>query len=325
MYVLYIFITMRAISPALVAPCDDRELGRSSEESRPHAGQAAGRSDLMPCTDASCPPAILSQDPEAGTTPGKAAKTTGQKVLWLHWWTPSLMSIRVTRDPAFRFAPGHYARLGIGTSASPAVFRPLSVASAPTDAYLEFFCSLIPGGQFSGRLANVRPGDSVEVEKASFGFLTVDSLAPGTDLWLLATGTGLAPFLSMLRAPGIWKAFEHVIVVHSVRQAAKLAYAQELHQLAQKPSAVAARAALHYLPVVTREPGAATLSERIPALLASGRLVEAAGVALDPVNSRVMACGNPGMTRELRASLGERGFRTTRRGVRGQAAFEKYW
>jgi ferredoxin--NADP+ reductase len=106
--------------------------------------------------------------------------------------------------------------------------------------------------------------------------------------------------------------------VHSVRCAAELAYADELRRLA-------AHAALRYIPVVTREPGACALTERIPALLASGRLAEAAGVTLDPARSRVMVCGNPEMTRELRASLGERGFRTTRRGVRGQIAFEKYW
>jgi ferredoxin--NADP+ reductase len=264
---------------------------------------------------------------EAGpaTTPGAAAKTTRQTVLWSRWWTPALLSIRVTRDPAFRFTPGHYARLGIEYPEGPTVFRPLSVASGPEDFQLEFFCSLIPGGEFSTRLARLRVGDAVEVEKASFGFLTVDSLAPGNDLWLLASGTGLAPFLSMLRAPGVWEAFEHLVVVHSVRRAAELAYADELRRLAESPPSAAARSRLHYLPVVTREAGASPLSERIPALLASGRLADAVGIDLDAARSRVMACGNPEMTRELRAWLSERGFRTTRRGVRGQVAFEKYW
>ncbi|MGE5087808.1 MAG: ferredoxin--NADP reductase [Candidatus Levyibacteriota bacterium] len=190
------------------------------------------------------------------------------------------MSFRVTRNPAFRFTPGHYARVGLADPPLETVYRPLSVASAPADSHLEFFCSLIPGGQLSARVAALRIGEPVEVERASFGFLTVDSLSPGADLWLLATGTGIAPFLSMLRDPQAWQDFAHLIVVQSVRHAAELAYADEIRRLADRPRAPTAPRSLRYLPVVTRE---------------------------------------------LRALLGERGFRTTRRGIRGQVAFEKYW
>jgi len=325
MYALYIFIVMMAISAAPAPPCEDRRLGEPSSGSVALAVPSPTHTGLISPAGVSPAAAHLAPGPKPETTPGKAAKSTRETVLWSYWWTPSLVSIRVTRDPAFRFTPGHYARIGIANPNGDAVFRALSVASAPADSHLEFFCSLIPGGEFSSRLASLRVGDVVEVERASFGFLTVDSLAPGTDLWLLATGTGLAPFLAMLRDPGIWKAFDHLIVVHSVRRAAELAYADDLQRLAEKPPSAAARAALHNLPVVTREPRATTLAERIHALLASGSLTRAAGVPLDPASSRVMACGNPGMTRELRALLGERGFRTTRRGVRGQVAFEKYW
>lgn len=235
------------------------------------------------------------------------------------------MSIRVTRPPEYRFAPGHYARLGIADSAARWVFKPLSIASAPADPWIEFFCTLIPGGEFSARLAALRVGDVVEVERASYGFLTVDSLAPGTDLWLLASGTGLAPFLSMLRDQAIWQAFDRLFVVHSVRQAAELAYADELERFAEEPPVDPARARLRYLPIVTREPAATSLAARVPALIVSGRLAEAAGMTLDPSRSRVMVCGNPGMTRDLRALLGDRGFRTSRRSAPGQVAFEKYW
>lgn len=205
------------------------------------------------------------------------------------------------------------------------MFRPQSIASAPTSPHLEFFCTLIAGGEFSRRLAERRVGDPIDVETASYGFLTVDSLAPGSDLWLLATGTGLAPFLSMLRDRSVWMAFDRLVVVHSVRCAAELAYADELSRLAADPPHTGVRARLRYLPVVTREAGASTLSERIPVLLANDGLARAAGVTLDPARSRVMACGNPDMTRELRSWFGERGFRTTRRGVPTQVAFEKYW
>ncbi len=247
-----------------------------------------------------------------------SAQATRQTLLGTHWWTPGLLSIRVTRPPAFRFTPGHYARVGLPTLHGAPVVRPLSIASAPDDRHLEFFCTLVPGGEFSHGLASARVGDDVEIEKASFGFLTLDALAPGADLWLLATGTGLAPFVSMLRDGAAERSFARIVLVHSVRQAAELAYADELRQRA-------AAGVVRYLPVVTREPLAAGLRERIPALLASGRLMDAAGVALDASTSRVMVCGNPGMNRALRAWLGERGFHTTRRGVRGQMAFENYW
>jgi ferredoxin--NADP+ reductase len=113
--------------------------------------------------------------------------------------------------------------------------------------------------------------------------------------------------------------------VHSVRYASELVYADEIQRLAHERSESIARARLRYLPVVTREPGASALSERIPALFADGRLSKAAGVSFEPAHSRAMVCGNPGMTRELRGLLRERGFRTTRRGAPGQVAFEDYW
>ena len=302
---------------------------------RPEGTSAAGRDGgvttrragaaLAPCSGATRqePSPAAGSATELRIARAKPSATSRQTITWLRHWTPTLLSLRVTRDPAFDFAPGRYARVSIPDPSGPRIARPLSIASAPADPQLEFFCTLIAGGEFSGRLAACRVGDAVDVDTASYGFLTVDSLAPGTDLWLLATGTGLAPYLSMLRDPRTWSAFERLIVVHSVRYAAELAYADELRRFAQDAAGTLAR--LRYLPVVTREAGASPLSERIPALLADDRLPRAAGVALDPAHSRVMVCGNPDMTRELRALLGARGFRTTRRGAAGQAAFEKYW
>ena len=267
----------------------------------------------------------IAPKPATEGTPHKPAKTTREMLRWSRWWTPTLVSLRITRDARLRFTPGHYARLGIADDTGSPIFRPLSIASAPGDPCLEFLCTLIPGGEFSGRLAKLRVGDSLEVERASFGFLTIDALSPGNDLWLLTTGSGLAPCMSMLRDPGVWNAFDRIVLVHSVRHAEELAYAAELRRLAQEPPDAARRASLRYLPVVTRDPGASALSQRIPALLDDGRLCLAAGATLDPEHSRVLVCGNPAMTRELRGLLGSRGFRTPRRGVPGQAAFEKYW
>jgi ferredoxin--NADP+ reductase len=129
------------------------------------------------------------------------------------------VSVRVTRDPAYRFTAGHYARLGLAGADGSIATRPLSIASATTDPHLEFVCTLVPDGEFSARLASCAPGDDAYVDRTSYGFLTVDGLAPGPDLWMLATGTGIAPFLSILREPRVWTSFERIVVVHSVRLA----------------------------------------------------------------------------------------------------------
>ena len=249
-------------------------------------------------------------------------KWTTEQVLSIRHWTPTLLSFRITRNPDFRFKPGHYARLGLGAGED-MVWRAYSMVSAAHDDTLEFVAVLIPGGAFSERLARLQVGDVIQVDKLSFGFLTVDQLAPGKDLWLLSSGTGLGPFVSILRDPPVWQAFEKLIVVHSVRRAAELAYRDEIAMLPNELSN--ARARLCYIPIVTREPGTSEFSERIPQLISDGRLERAAGTSLSLAESRVMVCGNPEMARELRQLLSSRGFATTRRGVLGQMAFEKYW
>lgn len=249
-----------------------------------------------------------------------AANWSEERVLAVRYWTPTLLSFRTTRYRAFRFTPGHYARLGLGAG-DDVVWRPYSMVSTATDEHLEFIAVLVPGGAFSGRLAQLRVGDAIRVDKAAFGFLTVDQLAPGRDLWLLASGTGLGPFVSILRDPAVWCRFERLILAHGVRRAAELAYRDEIAGLAANEGG----AKLVYLPIVSREPGATPLAGRIPQLLADGALARAAGTALSVEHSRLMVCGNPDMARDLRQQLGALGFATTRRGVPGQMAFEKYW
>lgn len=258
------------------------------------------------------------------TDSANAEKWTAERVLSIRHWTPTLLSFRTTRYRGFRFTPGHYTRLGLGAE-DDLVWRPFSLASAAYDDFLEFIAVLVPGGAFSEPLKHLRVGDSIRVEKASYGFLTVDQLAPGMDLWMLASGTGLGPFLSILRDPLVWQNHERLIVAHSVRHSAELAWRDEIAEISQGELFTEAKAALIYLPVVTREPGATELAERIPLLLADGRLEAAAGTALSLECSRLMVCGNPEMARELRQFLGARGFTTNRRGVPGQMAFEKYW
>lgn len=251
-------------------------------------------------------------------------KWTEERVLHIRRWTPTLLSFRTTRYRGFRFTPGHYTRLGLD-GPEDTVWRPFSLASASHDDFLEFIAILVPNGTFSKPLEHLRVGDVLRVDKTSYGFLTVDQLAPGQDLWLLASGTGLGPFLSILRDPALWQSYRRLILVHSVRQSAELAWREEIAALPRQESLAEGSATLSYIPVVTREPGATALAERIPLLLADGRLETAAGTRLSLADSRLMVCGNPELARELRQFLSSRGFASSRRGIPGQMAFEKYW
>jgi ferredoxin--NADP+ reductase len=240
-------------------------------------------------------------------------------------WTPGLISFRVARPADYRFTPGHYARLGLAEPGGEVLWRPFSMVSAESDDFLEFFVVLVPGGAFSRRLASIQAGDHMLIEKRSFGFLTLDQLATGDDLWMFSSGTGLGPFVSILRDPATWQAFHHLVLVHSVRHATELAYREEIESIREGPAAAGSIARLHYVPVVTRDPDATALHARIPQLIVDGRLEQATGVALESSHSRAMVCGNPELARDMRALLKARGFEVSRRGTPGQMAFEKYW
>lgn len=257
-------------------------------------------------------------------TPTKA-RWTPETLLHVHRWTETLLSFRISRPEAFRFTPGHYARVGLGSDADDIEWRPLSVVSSPAEGHLEFFAALVPNGAFSQRLAPLAPGAPVFLEKASYGFLTLDQLAPGRELWLLASGTGLGPFISILRDKHVWTAFERLLVVHSVRRSGELAYGDELRQLAADLSTTDHCPRFDYVPVVTREPCTGALSERITHLIENGRMEELCGLRLSKENSRLMVCGNPELVKDMRALLSARGFQAGRRGAPGQMAFEKYW
>lgn len=257
--------------------------------------------------------------------PFGSEKWTLENVLSVRLWNPTLISFRTTRTREFRFTPGHYARLGLNTIDGGVVWRPISLVSAASDEALEFLVVLIPGGEFSTALGTLNIGDTIKVEKLSYGFLSVDQLAAGRDLWLLASGTGLGPFVSILRDGPVWREFERLIVVHSVRQTSELAYREEICAMAMDRELITDGAQLTYLPVVTREPGATVLASRIPELLSTGTLEASAGTTLEVTASRLMICGNPRMARELRQMLSARGFASSRRDAPGQMAFENYW
>ena len=259
------------------------------------------------------------------TTTTLASRFTGETVLSLRYWTPSLLSFRTSRDPKFRFTPGHYARLGLHSANDNLVWRPFSVVSSKGDGYLEFIATLIPNGEFSELLSNSLIGNTIQVDKNSYGFMTIEGFAPGKDLWLLATGTGLGPFLSILRDSTTWNAYENIVLVHSVRYSAELSYRDEITAIFKQHTLGKLPARLRYIPVVTRELWPNILSARIPQLIEDGRLELAAGLKFDLMRSRIMVCGNPAMISELRGLFTARNFHTNRRAAPGQLAFENYW
>jgi ferredoxin--NADP+ reductase len=262
------------------------------------------------------------------------SKYTRQTVTAVREWLPGkLFSLRVTRDPGFVFKAGQFARVGLPESAEPGaeptLWRAYSMVSGPLDNELEFYSIVVPEGPFSPRLAALRAGDSLYVEKAPYGFLTIDRFAPGGDLWLLASGTGLSAYLSILRDPATWTAFRRLIVVHGVRYANELAYRQEIEGWSTVPEFAAIHRAdprkLIYVPIATREALPGLPQARLTALIADGRLETLVGETLDPAQSKVMLCGNPAMLADARKLLAERGFAPGRRGVPGNLAVENYW
>lgn len=241
-------------------------------------------------------------------------------------WTDSLFSFRTTRDRGYRFAPGQFARLGVhDPDSGQVVWRAYSIASAAHDEHLEFFSVVVPGGAFTSRLAVLKPGDTLHVERKSYGFLTTDRFEAGRDLWMLATGTGLAPFLSILHDLETWEKYDNLVLVQSVRTRQELAYEDLIRGFDRSEYYAELAHKLRYLRIVTREPVPGALRDRVTKLLASRVLEENVGLRLDHDRSRIMLCGNPEMVEDSRAILTQRGFRVSRRGEPGHLAVENYW
>lgn len=254
------------------------------------------------------------------TTP--TDKSTPVSLLQVRHWTDKLFSIRTTRPAGFRFEAGQFARLGLEDGAGGRLWRPYSMVSAPYEEALEFYSIRVPEGAFTTRLAQLQAGDGLLLDPTAYGFLVPGRLESGPRLWLLATGTGLAPFLSLIRDPGVWQRFPQIFLVHSVRYGEELNYRDLLADLPAHPLVGEYAPGLRYQAVVTRETAPGTLHQRIPALLQDGSLEQALGALLAPDQSRVMLCGNPAMVEETRQLLSQRGFATGRRGQPGTLAVE---
>ena len=261
-------------------------------------------------------------------------------------WTPNLFSFTVSRPDSFKFTAGQFVRLGVNPShlnyykqqgeagndvANEAlnedIFRAYSIVSSPFDEVLEFFSIVIPDGAFTSQLQHLEVGDELLLNTMPFGFLTLARYQKPLpkDLWLLATGTGLAPFLSMLQDLKTWEDYEHIILAYSARSIEELAYVDKIKSLQEDfGSLVDNPAKLIFIPVVTREPIEGTLTERLPKLLLDGTLQERAGIALDVDSTHVMLCGNPDMVEDTKETLKSLELVMNRRGE-GNIAVENYW
>jgi ferredoxin--NADP+ reductase len=255
-----------------------------------------------------------------------AQKASCERLLSVHRWTDRLLTFRTTRPAGYRFVAGQFARLGLEIDGE-IVSRAYSITSAPADDILEYYAIVVPGGKFTSRLDQLEPGDPVWVEKLSYGFMTADRFTDGRDLWMLATGTGLGPYLSILQQPEVWQQFEQLVVVHGVRHHEELAYRDLLEGLRDQAAARGWTGRLHYLRAVTRDDRVAAdlLQGRITTLLRDGSLERVAGLSIEPQQTRLMACGNPDMVTEVREILRERGMTPLRRTGGGQFVTEDYW
>ncbi len=247
-----------------------------------------------------------------------------ERVLSVRHWTPDYFSFTTTRDDGLRFDNGQFVMIGLEVDGRP-LMRAYSIASANWEEELEFFSIKVPNGPLTSRLQHIQPGDDLLVSRKPTGTLLISDLHPGRNLYLLSTGTGLAPFLSIIKDPATYERFDKVVLTHGVRGVADLAYhdyiTRELPRHEYLGEVIAKQ--LLYYPAVSREafrnPG------RLTTLLDSGRMAADLGLdALDPAHDRAMICGSPQMLADFRAILDGRGFTAAPRiGTPGHYVFER--
>jgi len=246
--------------------------------------------------------------PETTERPRLSTTEEQEKVLSVHHWTDKYFSFRTTRHDGLRFENGQFVMLGLEIDGK-LVRRAYSVASSNWEEELEFFSIKVENGKLTSQLQHIQPGDFIHVGRKAVGTLLLDDLTPAKTLWMLATGTGLAAFMSLVKDPEVYERFENVVLVHGVRHVQDLAYKDHIEkELPEHPylgEEISAK--LRYLPVVSRDPF--PLHGRISNLLESGELEQNIQLpAINPENDRVMICGGMAMLDDLRILLDARGF-----------------
>jgi ferredoxin--NADP+ reductase len=246
-----------------------------------------------------------------------------EEVLTVHHWTDRLFSFTTTRDTSLRFSNGHFTMIGLRVDGKP-LLRAYSIVSANYEEHLEFLSIKVQDGPLTSRLQHIKVGDKIIVGKKPTGTLLCDYLLPGKNLYLIGTGTGLAPFLSVARDPETYERFEKVIVVHGVREVKELAYRDYLTTELPKHEFLGEMVTnqMLYYPTVTREPF--HNQGRVTDLLTSNKLTQDLGLPnLDPAHDRIMICGSPALNKDMRALLEERGFKEGSTTVPGDYVVER--
>ena len=238
-------------------------------------------------------------------------------------WNNTLFSFKATRDMGFRFKYGHFTMIGLQQDNRP-LLRAYSIVSANYEEELEFFSIKVPNGPLTSKLQHLKVGDQILVNSKATGTLTVDNMLPGKNLYLLSTGTGLAPFLSIIRDPEVYEAFDKIILTHGVRNVNELAYSDYINNELPNNEYFGdiVREKLIYYPTVTREKYAN--QGRITDLIESGKLFDDIGLPpLNPEVDRAMLCGSPSMLKDTTKILDNLGFTETRHGDLGNYVIER--
>ncbi|OOC10176.1 MULTISPECIES: ferredoxin--NADP reductase [Thioalkalivibrio] len=233
-------------------------------------------------------------------------------------WTDRLFSLRIDADVE-PFVAGQFNRLRMEIDGE-LVGRPYSYVNAPDERPLDFYMITVPDGPLSNRLVQLEPGDTVELMPRATGFFTLNEIPDGRDLWLLSTGTGIGPFLSILKTDEPWERFENIRLVHAVRHAEELTYQDTIARFSERDPE-----RFQYIPFVSREAHPGAIQGRITTALSEGELEAQAGIDFAPEHSQVMLCGNPDMVSETQSMLRERGLEKNRRRKPGHLTTESYW
>jgi ferredoxin--NADP+ reductase len=251
------------------------------------------------------------------------AALSRQSVTSVHHWNDSLFSFKTTRDRTLRFENGHFVMIGMEVGGRP-LMRAYSIVSANYDEELEFLSIKVPDGPLTSRLQNITVGDELFVSSKPTGTLIVDHLLPGKNLYLLSTGTGLAPFMSIIRDPETYERFDRIVLAHGVRRVSDLAYQEII--LEELPDneyfGEQVRERLIYYPTVTREQY--RNQGRLTTLMSSGKLFKDVGLPRpDPQQDRFMLCGSPSMLKDTGRILEDWGFTESRQGIQGSYVIER--
>lgn len=240
------------------------------------------------------------------------------EVVSVKHWTESLYSIRITA-PEVKFIAGQYTKIGLNIN-NQEIARPYSFVNSPNDKFLEFYSVSVPNGPLSSALQKLKNGDQINIGPNGNGFLILNEIPEVENIWMLATGTGIGPYLSILRTEESWNKFKKVVLVHAVRYAKELTYQKTISELKEKYGE-----RFIYVTYVSREDTVNSLKGRIPESIASGTLQQKTGIEIFPKNSHVMLCGNPAMVKDTTIQLKNIGLKKHRRSSPGHITTENYW